>query len=181
MADRNSGAHLRWLAAWVAMSVCAGALGEVTLDTAVTKVETTLDAGGRVKRALMPAEEVVPGEELRYTITFTNTSEMVVDESRIVITNPIPRGVVYVIGSAGGDATLVEYSTDGEAFGTTEPAADPPAAGAPSPALPAAPPAGSGPAAEPGEASAVRSLRWTYRNNLAPGESGEVYFHVRMQ
>jgi uncharacterized repeat protein (TIGR01451 family) len=165
------------------MGACVGAFGEVTLDTAVSKVETTLDAAGRAKRALVPADEVVPGEELRYTITFSNTSEMVVDEARIVITNPIPRGVVYVTGSAGGDSTLVEYSTDGEAFGTAEPAADSPAADAPSPEIPAAavPQAGSDPAAEPGGASAVRSLRWTYQNELAPGESGEVYFHVRMQ
>lgn len=158
----------------VALLVGAPAgLARVTLDTAVSKVETTLEESGRVKRQLMPAEEVASGEELRYTITFTNESEMRVDAERVVITNPIPEGTRYVIGTAGGDFARVEYSTDGESFSAAEPAPAESAGGGPTPSA----------AAEQGGAAdvGIRSLRWTYLRDLQPGEAGEVYFHVRMQ
>lgn len=147
------------LAAWSGTAAAA-----VVLDTAVSKVETTLDAGGGVKRELLPAEDVVAGEELRYTITFTNESATAVDAERVVVTNPIPPGTRYVAGSAGGAGSRVEFSTDGESFTVSEPAG-------------AADSGGAGSAANP----PVHSLRWTYQQALEPGESGEVHFHVRMQ
>lgn len=151
------------LAAWLCS---ASALGEVTLETSVRKVETTLDGSGEVKRELLATDDVVPGEELRYSIRFTNESATPVDAERIVITNPIPEGTRYVAGSAGGDGTEVEFSGDGEVFQGGE--------GAISTAT------DSGTAEAEGD-SRVRSLRWTYRRELGPGESSEVYFHVRMQ
>lgn len=183
-----------WFAGLAAL-VAVPAFGQVTLDTAVMKVETTLEAGGRVKRELVPVEEVVPGEELRYTITFSNASGTVVEPERIVITNPIPDGTVYLTGSAGGEGTVVEYSLDGQSWNRIEPGparepagesagitagVSPRTGAAAAPATPrfpadaAAPPAGV-------DLSPVRSLRWTYREPLAPGESGQVFFHVRMQ
>jgi uncharacterized repeat protein (TIGR01451 family) len=161
------------------MILGAGAFAEVTLETGVSKVETTLDAGGRVKRQLVPAEEVVAGDELRYTITFSNHSDILIDGERIVITNPIPDGTRYVIGTAGGDGTVVEYAVDDDTFSTTEPAAPPEDAaaavegGSMAAAVAAA-------AAEPGGPRSVRSLRWTYQPALAPGKSAQVHFHVRM-
>ena len=174
-------AVLAWLLA------AASAFGEVTLETEVTKVASTLGDDGRVQRELVPVEEVVPGEELRYTITFTNGSEMPVDAERIIITNPIPDGTRYVTGSAGGDDALVEYSADGESFSGTEPEGGVSGAAATDPAQPPAAATGAGfdagfeadaqGAPDPG----VRSLRWTYQEELPPGASAEVFFHVRMQ
>lgn len=146
------------------------ARAEVTLQTMVNKVETTLDDDGRVRRELLPADSVLPGEELRYSITFTNSGETLVDAERIVITNPIPEGTEYLPGTAGGDWSLVEYSVDGETFDATEPSGTASAAAAAEQAE--APAAGGG---------RVSSLRWTYRRDLPPGGSGQVFFHVRMQ
>ncbi|MEQ8859360.1 MAG: hypothetical protein RIC56_12000 [Pseudomonadales bacterium] len=158
-------------AAWLALGLltfCGAAAADVVLETAVSKVESTLDGGGRVKRELVPAEDVVPGEELRYSITFRNDSPVAVGAERIVITNPIPEGTSYVTGSAGGVDTLLEYSTDGQNFGSVEPADGADGAG----------PAGVavGPAGSP-----VRSVRWIYQQELRPGASSEVFFHVRIQ
>lgn len=154
------------------------AVAEVTLATEVVKVETTLDAGGRVKRQLIPAESVIPGEELRYTITFTNESEALVDGGRIVITNPVPDGTRYVPGSAGGEAALVEFSRDGESFDQTEPAAE---SASPAPAQAGAAATMEGVEAVPDDdGSAVHSIRWTYQEDLQPGASAVVFFHVRM-
>lgn len=147
---------------------------EVTLQTSVNKVKATLDENGRVRRELLPADAVLPGEELRYTITFTNASEAVVDAERIVITNPVPDGTRYVPGSAGGEWSVVEYSSDGESYEEVEP--EPPAE-QPADGQPPVVEAGAGPVEEGG----VRSLRWTYRRDLPPGGADEVFFHVRMQ
>jgi uncharacterized repeat protein (TIGR01451 family) len=162
----------------LALLLCAGsAVARVTLDTTVSKVETTLEASGRVKRELMPADDVVPGEELRYSITFTNESEMVVDAERIVITNPIPEGTRYVAGSAGGDFSRVEYSTDGRIYERTEPTSAGFTPGGVASAAAGQPSQGpQGASAQP-----LQNLRWTYLRDLQPGEAGAVYFHVRMQ
>lgn len=177
--------RLAALAVVLALGAAATAAAEVTLETSVNKVQRTLDDSDRIARELVPVDEVVPGEELRYTITFRNDSGMVVDAERIVITNPIPDGTVYVSGSAGGDAARVEYSLDGENFTETEPQprAAAPATAAPGTAAPGSAEAGSGtgPAADEAPASPVRSLRWTYQAALPPGESGQVFFHVIMQ
>ncbi len=154
----------------------AAAIAEVTLQTVVNKVETTLDEDGRVRRELLPADAVLPGEELRYGITFTNNGETLVEAERIVITNPIPDGTEYLSGTAGGDWTLVEYSSDGETFETVD-AAAPADESAPQGAAPATGDA----ATAAGGAGPVSSLRWTYRRDLPPGGSGQVFFHVRMQ
>jgi uncharacterized repeat protein (TIGR01451 family) len=138
------------------VSAAAAGLAEVRMDSSVAKVESTIDPAGRVKRELLPAEQVIPGEELRYTITFTNDSDTLVERGRIIITNAIPQGARYLSGSAGGASTRIEYSVDGETFQTGEP----------------------GPA---GQGESVASLRWSYDADLAPGDSGEVFFHVRMQ
>ncbi len=161
-----------------ALLASVGAWAEVTLSTAVSKVQSTLDAEGQVQRELVAADEVVPGDELRYTITFANDSDITVDAGRIVITNAIPAGTLYVPGSAGGNDSQVAYSSDGETFTADEPAAPAGAEGAAGqhPASGAA--AGGG---APAAAAAVQSLRWTYQQPLAPGQSGQVYFHVRMQ
>lgn len=176
------------LAALVALAAVPAVRAQVTLETSVRKVETTLDAGGEVKRQLMPADTVLPGEELRYTITFTNESDLVVDAGRIIITNPLPGGTRYVPGSAGGAGTRVEFSTDGETFTEVEPAVPdasatgPAAAGEPA-REPQEPASGSQGAADaaPGDGESVASLRWIYQEDLAPGEQSEVFFHVRIQ
>jgi uncharacterized repeat protein (TIGR01451 family) len=163
--------------------LCSGlGLAEVTLTTSVTKVETTLDPAGRVKRQLVPADEVLPGEELRYAITFTNTSETLVDAGRIIITNPIPEAARYVAGSAGGLHARLEFSQDGEAFANVEPASADADGAATLGARANDGAAGLGASAGPGASTGeVRALRWTYEADLAPGESGEVFFHVRMR
>ena len=165
-------------AVWMASAPVAA---EVTLETDVSKVESTLDGGGRVKRELVPVEEVVPGEELRYSITFTNASEVPVDAGRIIITNPIPDGTRYVPGTAGGEDAVVEYSTDGETFDAREPPAQPGLGDQPGSGDSADPPPGGVGMTPDGDGgSPVRSLRWRYQETLRPGASAEVFFHVRM-
>ncbi|MFW6093572.1 MAG: hypothetical protein ACODAC_06310 [Pseudomonadota bacterium] len=157
----------RALCAWVALAglaMAGSAVAQVTLDTRVGLVTSPADGEDEPARALTETDTVEPGDELRYTIIFSNDGEVPVEAERIVVTNPVPEGTRYVPGSAGGDATRIEYSRDGERFSGTEPAEPRPAEA-------------RGEAADPG----VRSIRWTYQEALAPGASSEVHFHVIMQ
>ena len=129
------------------------ASGEVILETSVLKVEM---AGGTQPR-LVDASSVVSGDELQYTITFTNQGNESVEANSIVITNEIPAGTEYVQGTAAGANTDIVFSTDGELF--------------------AAPGAQSAEAAE----TPTRVIRWMYRPALEPAESSSVTFNVLME
>ncbi len=85
--------------------------GALELKTIVQKVVTTTDASGEVKTELVPVDVAVPGDEVVYTVTFVNVGEHSADH--ILITNPIPREMRYVGGSAFGPGTKIVYSADG--------------------------------------------------------------------
>jgi len=142
----------------------AYAAAEVKLENTVQKVETFVNEEGETQRRLVDATSVVPGDELRYTITFTNTGTDVVDAQSVVITNPIPADTEYLEDTAFGAGTEIVFSLDGEAFAAPE-------------ALTVV---------EQGvEVSATakeyRSIRWTFQPELKPGESSYVSFNVRLK
>ena len=97
----------------VALSVSAFAQDKDHLDvrTVVQKEEVVVNAAGESETRLVPAEKVVPGERVVYTITFRNVSNVSTDE--VVITNPIDENLTYVEGSAFGPGTVIEFSVDG--------------------------------------------------------------------
>jgi uncharacterized repeat protein (TIGR01451 family) len=67
----------------------------------------------------IPAEKVLPGETVYYTITFTNTSDEVADN--VVVTNPIAEELMYLDGSAFGPGMDIVFSVDGgETFATAD-------------------------------------------------------------
>jgi uncharacterized repeat protein (TIGR01451 family) len=77
----------------------------------VQKEEVTVNDTGETERKLVPADTVVPGDDVVYTITFTNISDETAEN--IVITNPISGELTYVEGSAFGPGTSIEFSVDG--------------------------------------------------------------------
>lgn len=164
----------------VAAALCAGALAagpalaEVQLATAVSLVQTFLGEDGQLERRLADPNDAAPGDELRYTITFTNTGVVPVEAGAIVITNPIPESTEYVPGSAGGEGARILFAADGERLGNG--GADSEAAFAPFDALTL----NDGGVERPASATEVRVVRWIYARPLAPGASGEVWFHLRL-
>lgn len=85
--------------------------GHLNVKTVVQKEEVTVSDSGETERRLVPAATVVPGDDVVYTITFTNTSDESADD--IVITNPLAGELTYVDGSAFGPGTTIEFSVDG--------------------------------------------------------------------
>ncbi|HUL02909.1 MAG TPA: hypothetical protein VLV16_06730 [Gemmatimonadales bacterium] len=74
---------------------------------AITAQNLTAVAKGRDVKGMAR-----PGDEIRYSLVFTNTQQVAVKNVQFV--DPIPQGMVYVLGSASiGQAGRVAYSIDG--------------------------------------------------------------------
>ncbi len=89
------------------------AQGHLDVRTTVHKQEVFINEQGESETRLVPADVVVPGESVFYTITFRNVSDQPADN--VVITNPIAEDLMYVDGSAFGPGTEIQFSVDGGA------------------------------------------------------------------
>lgn len=149
------------------MTVGALADDEVRLENRVQKVEYFTNEQGETESRLVEPASVVPGNEVRYTISFENVSEdVVVDAGSVVITNPIPPQVVYLEGSAFGAGTAITYSADmGETWGTPEELVVVEEDGSERLALPAE----------------YTHIRWVFEPALEPGQRGSVFFRARLR
>ncbi len=96
-----------------ALSVAASAQeqGHLNVQTVVQKEVTTVNDAGETETSLVPADTVVPGENVVYTITFRNISDEPAED--VVITNPIADSLTYIEGSAFGPGTDIQFSVDG--------------------------------------------------------------------
>lgn len=92
-------------------SVAVAAEGHLNVRTVVQKEAVTVDDAGTVSTELVPANTVVPGESVFYTITFENVSKEPAEN--VVITNPIAETLTYVDGSAFGPGAEILFSIDG--------------------------------------------------------------------
>ncbi len=142
----------------ISLSAAAMADGSLDVRTTVHKEEVTVDESGETVRKMVPAELVVPGESVYYTITFKNVGAESADN--VVITNPIAENLTYVDGSAFGPGTEIQFSVDG---GATFAAA------------------GDLTVAENGQqrtatADDYTHVRWVMQNNLEPGAQGTARF-----
>lgn len=147
---------------FVTATTMAQEKGHLNVRTVVQKEEVTVNATGETERRLVSADTVVPGEDVIYTITFTNVSEETAEN--VVITNPISKNLTYVDGSAFGPGTVIEFSVDG---GKTFAAAD---------ELVVATDEGERPA----EVRDYTHVRWTMQNELVAGAQGVARFRAQL-
>ncbi len=161
--DRGMGT-VRLLVGLAGLLLAAHAAAEVKLENTVQKVETFVNESGAVERRLLAADAVVPGDELRYTISFSNVGAEVVDAESIVITNPIPENTEYLEDTAFGAGTVIVFSLDGETF-----------------AVPEALKVMEGGVEVSASAKDYQAIRWTFAPALEPGESSHVSFNVRLK
>jgi len=99
------------LAVVVALPAQAQARPAASANIAVNSVNVTATAAA--KGAAPVRTTVLPGDVLRYTLTFTNATSGAV--KNVELRDPVPAGVHYVAGSARAsraDARL-EFSADG--------------------------------------------------------------------
>ena len=140
------------------LALNAAAQSHLEVQTTVQKQEVFVNARGEEETRLVPADTVLPGETVFYTITFTNVSDEVAD--RVVITNPIDESLVYLDGSAFGAGMDIVFSVDGgESFAAASELT----------------------VTEDGEVRAAEPrdfthVRWVMRNDLAAGAQGTARF-----
>lgn len=77
----------------------------------VGELERRKDDGGIVRYTLLPADHVVGGDQLVYTVEIRNTTNRPV--AQVVAVSPIPQRMSYVAGSAAGPGCDIEFSVDG--------------------------------------------------------------------
>jgi uncharacterized repeat protein (TIGR01451 family) len=145
--------HLITLALLVATPLALAAPdGPIVVKTVAEKEQVVTLADGTKQTKLVPAQPIVPGEQVIYTVTFENVGQKPATD--VAIVNPVPEHTTYVAGSAGGPGTEVSFSVDGgRTWGAPEQlklrAAD-----------------GTERAATPADYTHVR---WVLRNPLTPG------------
>jgi len=146
----------------VAAAAYAQEQGHLNVRTIVQKEEVTVNEAGDTERHLVPADTVVPGDDVVYTITFTNISDETAEN--VVITNPISESLTYVAGSAFGPGTVIEFSVDGgRTFGSADDLV-----------------VGTNGGERPAEVGDFTHVRWTMQNALEAGAQGMAQFRARL-
>jgi uncharacterized repeat protein (TIGR01451 family) len=78
---------------------------------AVAEVESKSMDRGREVVKLIPADRVVPGDRVLYTLEVRNSGAATVDAP--IVVRPVPEHMRYVAGTAVGPGAEVTYSVDG--------------------------------------------------------------------
>ena len=148
--------------AFLAKTVLAQEQGHLLVKTIVQKEEVSVDASGDRTTRLVDASTVVPGDEVIYTVTFSNISEEPAEN--VVITNPLPAELTYIQGSAFGPGAEIVFSVDGgQSFAS----------------------AGDLSVIEDGVKRAATAkdfthIRWVMTNDIAIGSQGVARFRARL-
>ena len=148
----------------LAGAVYAQEPGQVTLETLIQKEIEVITAEGKKEARLVEAGNAIPGDELLFTITYTNQGSEPAEN--VVLVNPVPEHTEYIGGSAGGPVEAITFSVDGG--GSYDLPANLQVAGEdgkPRPAL----------------AREYTHIRWAVSESVEPGESGKVFFQVRLK
>ncbi len=129
----------------------------------VAEVEILVsDADGVERSKRVPAERVVPGDTVIYSTEFSNNGEQTAEG--LVINNPIPEHMSFLAGSAFGPAEIAFSIDGGSRFDRPE-------------GLWLADTGGSKRQARPDE---YTHIRWTLKDPLAPGQTGQVGFSAQL-
>lgn len=100
-----------WLLFFSSANAISQEQGHLNVTTVVQMEEVTVGDDGERQTRLVPADTVVPGDVVIYTITVENISSETADN--VVVTNPVPEHLTYVAGSAFGPGMVIEFSVDG--------------------------------------------------------------------
>src|ERR1700733_8811825 len=130
---------------------------------AIAEVESKSVAHGRQVIKLIPADRVVPGDRVIYTLEVRNTGAAL---EAPVIVHPIPEHMRYVADSAVGPGAEVSYSVDGgRSFARAENLKVPGKDGEPRPAI----------------AADYTHIRWRLKNSLKANSVAFVRFRARVE
>ncbi len=160
----NAGSFILLALFLTSLVATAQEAGTIQIQTSADVEIIETDASGETVTRLEPASKVVPGDIVIYTVSFSNTGSEPAEN--VVITNPVPRHMEYVDGTAFGPGADISFSIDGgQSWGTPGELVVTAADGSERPAL----------------ASDYTDIRWILRNELQPGAQGFARFRTRLQ
>jgi uncharacterized repeat protein (TIGR01451 family) len=134
----------------------------VTLKTDAQKEESYTDAQGKQQKRAVAPGKVVPGDEIIWTITATNSCDKPAD--KIVVNNNVPEHMVYIAESAMGVGTDITFSLNGRDFAK---AADLTVTDAG--------------ATRAARADDIKSIRWVFPQAFAPKSTAFVRYRARVK
>lgn len=88
----------------------AMAVPKVSLELKA-EIEVTVEENGKMVTKRIPAAEVEPQKTLFYTLNYTNAGDSVA--TAVEVKNKIPENTVYVLDSAWGEGSNIQFSIDG--------------------------------------------------------------------
>jgi uncharacterized repeat protein (TIGR01451 family) len=138
--------------------------GSIQLRTIAEVEVQILNEDGDVEIKRVEAAKVIPGDEVIYTIQYTNLGEQPAED--VVITDAIPEHMTYQAGSASGESTVIRFSVDG---GKTYRAAGDLTV------------MGSDGQSRPATAADYTHIEWALQGPLAPTAEGSVSFRALLQ
>jgi len=101
-----------WFISGMAAAVAATPTAPDPVEVrAIAEVESRMVVHGREVRKLLPADRVVSGDWIIYTLEVRNTAPTTLHNP--TVTYPVPEHMSYVADSAVGPATDVSFSVDG--------------------------------------------------------------------
>lgn len=164
---RNTLAALLCIALPFLYAAQASAQQNVELVTKAEKEIEVEEKGAKVKK-LVPPVKMVPGDDVIYTVTYTNKAKAPADS--VVITNPVPQHTRYKDGSAAGEGANIVFSVDGgKTFATPD-------------KLTVTIKDKSGKdITRPATAQEYTHIRWALKGSVAPGQSGTVRYRAVIQ
>src|ERR1700731_4953265 len=151
--------------AFLALLLATFAAAQIPADPlvirSIAEVESHARAGGREVVKLIPADRVVPGDRVIYTLEVRNTGATALDSP--IVTHPVPEHMRYVADSAVGPGAEVSYSVDGgHTFERAENLKVPGVGGRPRPAA----------------AADYTDIRWQLKNSLKANSVAFVRFRA---
>jgi uncharacterized repeat protein (TIGR01451 family) len=105
----------------------------------------------------------VPGDTVVFTTHYTNTGKR--PATSVVITNPIDEHMTYIDGSAEGNNTRIEFSTDGKTYNSPDKLMVKNAQGM----------------VRQARGEDYTGIRWTLTKPLSAGGSGSVSFKAKIK
>ncbi len=136
----------------------------VELVTKAEKEIEVVEKGAKFKK-LSPPLKMVPGDEVLYTVTYSNKTAKPAET--VAVTNPVPKFTRYIDNSAAGDGATITFSVDGgKTFAT------------PDKLIVALKDKSGKDTTRSAVASDYTHIRWVLKQNVAPGQSGSVRFRA---
>jgi uncharacterized repeat protein (TIGR01451 family) len=108
---RAVNAYLTAAAGVLLLAMTGAAAQPLRVEVRAERLIEAVDARGGREPALVPVTAVTPGDEVIYTVRFTNTAAALLEHATVTVA--IPAGMRYVAGSAAGPGTDIGYSIDG--------------------------------------------------------------------